>query len=144
VPVDPPGRRARACPGFDPPSAAAVAEPVPPAFDRVAQLRLNMAAGRMAEEAVGIPANVPKPGIKIPGSNVIRFPDRLTITRLEEVKNVKYLALTQQIRDYLAYARANMLTFILHTHPETKYSGPLQDLIDAGQIITKKIDGLSK
>ena len=92
----------------------------------------------------GIPANAPKPSIKIPGSNVRRFPDRLTNARLEEVKNVKYLALTQQIRDYLAYAQANMLTFILHVHPETKYSGPLQDLIDDGQIITKKIEGLSR
>jgi hypothetical protein len=73
-------------------SAPPVAEPLPPVYDPIAQLRLNMAAGRAAEEAVGIPANAPKPRIKIPGSNVNRYPDRLTITRLEEVKNVKYLA----------------------------------------------------
>jgi hypothetical protein len=126
-------------------SAPAIAEPLaPPAFDRVAQLRLNVAAGRAAEAAVGIPANAPKPSIKIPGSTVRRFPDRLTTTRLEEVKNVQYLALTQQIKDYLAYAQANGLIFILHVHPETKYSGPLQDLFNAGQIIPKKIEGLSK
>jgi hypothetical protein len=125
--------------------APALIEPVPPpAFDPIAQLRLNAAAGRAAEEAVGIPANAPKPSIRIPGSNVRRFPDRLTNARLEEVKNVKYLALTQQIRDYLTYSQANALTFVLHVHPETKYSGPLQDLIDAGQIITNKIEGLSK
>jgi hypothetical protein len=103
-----------------------------------------MAAGRAAEAVVGIPANAPKPSIRIPGSTALRFPDRLTEDTLEEVKNVQYQALTQQIRDYLAYAQANQLTFILHVHPETKYSGPLQDLIDAGQIVSKKIEGLSR
>jgi hypothetical protein len=126
-------------------SAPALAEPLlPPAFDPIAQLRINAAAGRAAEEAVGIPVNAPKPSINIPGSVVRRFPDRLTEKTLEEVKNVQYLALTQQLRDYLAYAQANQLTFILHVHPETKYSGPLQDLIDAGQIMPKKIEGLSR
>jgi Restriction endonuclease fold toxin 7 len=86
-------------------SAPAVAEPLPPpAFDPIAQLRVNAAAGRAAEEAVGIPVNAPKPSINIPGSVVRRFPDRLTEKTLEEVKNVQYLALTQQLRDYLAYA----------------------------------------
>jgi hypothetical protein len=121
-----------------------LAKPIPPpVFDPIAQLRLNVAAGRAAEEAVGIPANASKPSIRIPGSG-IRFPDRLTEDTLEEVKNVQYQALTQQLRDYLAYAQANQLTFILHVHPETKYSGPLQDFIDGGKIIAKKIEGLAK
>jgi hypothetical protein len=59
------------------------------------------------------------------------------------VKNVKYLALTKQIRDYLAHAENNGLTFILHVRPETNYSGPLQQLIDAGRIIPKKIPRLT-
>jgi hypothetical protein len=126
-------------------SAPAAAKPLaPPGFDPIAQLRLNVEAGRVAEAVVGIPANAPKPSIRIPGSGGLRFPDRLTDKTLEEVKNVKYLALTQQIRDYLAYAQANQLTFILHVHPETKYSGPLQDLIDTGEIVRRKIEGLSK
>ena len=126
-------------------SAPAVAKPLaPPVFDPIAQLRLNAEAGRAAEEAVGIPANVPKPSIRIPGSGKRRFPDRLTEKTLEEVKNVQYLALTQQIRDYLAYAKANQLTFILHVHPETEYSGPLQQLVDSGQIIDRDIERLSK
>jgi len=116
----------------------------PPVFDPIAQLRLNAEAGRAAEEAVGIPANAPKPTIRIPGSGGVRFPDRLTDKTLEEVKNVQYLALTQQIRDYLAYAQANQLTFILHVHPNTEYSGPLQQLIGSGQIIQRRIVGLSR
>jgi len=126
-------------------SAPAVAEPLaPPVFDPIAQLRLNAEAGRAAEEAVGIPANAPKPSIRIPGSGRWRFPDRVTEKTLEEVKNVQYLALTQQIRDYLAYAQANQLRFILHVHPNTEYSGPLQQLVDSGQIIDRDIEGLSK
>ena len=77
-------------------SAPAVAEPLaPPVFDPIAQLRLNAEAGRAAEEAVGIPANAPKPSIRIPDSGGVRFPDRLTEKTIEEVKNVQYLALTQ-------------------------------------------------
>jgi hypothetical protein len=121
-------------------SAPEVAETVPPpVFDRIAQLRLNAEAGRAGEEVVGIPANAPKPSIKIPGSGSTRFPDRLTIATLEEVKNVQHQALTQQISDYLAYAQHNKLTFILHVRPETEYSGPLRRLIDAGQIQLKHI-----
>ena len=126
-------------------SAPAVAKPLaPPVFDPIAQLRLNVEAGRAGEAALGIPANAPKPSIRIPGSGKIRFPDRLTSTRLEEVKNARYQALTRQIRDYLAYAQANELIFILRVRPGIKYSGPLQDLIDAGQIIPSPIAGLLK
>ena len=115
----------------------------PAAFDRIAQLRLNVETGRVGEEAVGIP-NAPKPSIRIPISGTLRFPDRLTVETIEEVKNVQYQALTRQIRDYLAYAQVNGLTFILHVRPETKYSGPLEDLIDARKIIPRQIKGPSK
>jgi hypothetical protein len=52
--------------------------------------------------------------------------------------------LTQQIRDYLAHAEDNGLTFILHVRPGIKYSRPLKSLIDAGKIIDKPIEGLPK
>jgi Restriction endonuclease fold toxin 7 len=63
---------------------------------------------------------------------------------IEDVKNVKHLAFTQQISDYLEYAQENGLTFILHTRPQTTYSTPLQGLIDAGHIVQKAIPGLPK
>ena len=117
---------------------------VAPILDRAALLRLNAELGRFGEEAVGIPANAPKPSIKISESGATRYPDRLTETTIEEVKNVKYLAFTQQLRDYLSHARNNDLTFILHTRPEATYSGPLQQLIDAGQIKLRYIPRPSK
>jgi Restriction endonuclease fold toxin 7 len=115
-----------------------------PILDRVTLMRLNVELGRLGEEAVGIPANAPKPSIQIPESGVIRYPDRLTEKTIEEVKNVKYLAFTQQLRDYLAHAIDNDLTFILHARPETTYSGPLRQLIDADQIKLKLIPRPSK
>jgi len=126
-------------------SEPGVAETLPPpVLDRIAQLRRNVEVGRAGEEAVGIPPNAPKPSIKISESGITRFPDRLTDETIEEVKNVKYLALTQQIRDYLAHAQDNELTFILHVRPETDYSGPLKRLVDSGQITRKHIAGPSK
>jgi hypothetical protein len=74
-------------------------------------------------------------------SGITRYPDRLTRTSIEEVKNVQYLALTKQLRDYPAHAENNELTFILHLRPETKYSGPLRALIDADRIKLKYIPG---
>ena len=117
---------------------------VAPILDRAALLRLNAELGRLGEEAVGIPANAPKPSIKIPESGVTRYPDRLTQETIEEVKNVKYLAFTQQLRDYLAHAQNNDLTFILHARPDTTYSGLLRQLIDAGHIELRYIPRPSK
>jgi hypothetical protein len=113
-------------------------------LDAAARLRLNVELGRLGEEAVGIPAHVPKSGIKIVESGITRYPDRLTRTTIEEVKNVGYLALTGQLRDYLAHAENNGLTFILHVRPKIEYSRPLQRLIDAGRIIPKDIPAPTK
>jgi hypothetical protein len=92
------------------------------------------AIGREGEDAVGIPANAPKPSIWITSSGTWRFPDRVTEKTIEDVKNVRYLAFTQQLMDYLEHAQENNLSFILHVRPDTRYSGTLQNLIDAGQI----------
>jgi hypothetical protein len=116
---------------------------VAPILDRAALLRLNAELGRVGEDAVGIPAHAPKPSIKVLESGITRYPDRLT-RRTIEVKNVQYLALTRQLRDYLAHAENNDLNFILHVRPETKYSGPLRSLIDADRIKFKYIPGPSR
>lgn len=102
--------------------------------DRMADIRAKGLAG---EEAVGI--NGPKTKIEVDGRN--RYPDRLTENTLEEVKNVKRLSLTKQIRDYYNYSQNNGLEMILHTRSTTKISGPLQDLIDNGYIRHEIIPG---
>jgi hypothetical protein len=72
-------------------------------------------------------------------SGITRYPDRLTNKTIEEVKNVAHLSFTQQLRDYLAHAQENALTFVLHVRPETTYSGPLRTAINSGQIEVRYI-----
>jgi hypothetical protein len=50
----------------------------------------------------------------------------------------------KNIRDYLAHAQDNDLTFILHARPDTIYSGPLRQLIDSGQITLRHISRPAK
>ncbi|SKB57184.1 Restriction endonuclease fold toxin 7 [Luteibacter sp. 22Crub2.1] len=69
------------------------------------------------------------------GSGKTRFPDGIIESiSLSEVKNVSRQGLTSQIRDYLQFSRDNNLRFDLYTNDDTKISGPLQAIIDAGDI----------
>ncbi|WP_237155615.1 RHS repeat-associated core domain-containing protein, partial [Oryzibacter oryziterrae] len=63
-----------------------------------------------------------------------RIPDGMTTETISEVKNVGKQSLTSQLRDYLDFAGRTDRTFNLYTRPETKLSGPLQSLIDDGNI----------
>ena len=83
----------------------------------------------------------PKTGIRIPGTNQLRFPDALTDTTLTEVKNVAYQSYTQQLRDYATFAAQNWLDFQLWVRPSTGLSGPLMDAINSGDIILNFIPG---
>ena len=65
-------------------------------------------------------------------SGATRFPDEVDqkAKTLLEVKNVKSLSYTQQLRDYAAYAKAKGLEFQLWVRRSTTYSAPLQQAID--------------
>lgn len=78
-----------------------------------------------------------KTAIKVNGRT--RIPDALTESTLIEVKNVKTLSFTQQLRDFHTYSKQNGLKFILYTRPNTTLSGPLQEAINSGSIIRKYI-----
>jgi len=95
--------------------------------------------GQAGEEAVGIMG--PKVGIRVPGTNQLRFPDALTNTTLTEVKNVGSLSYSQQLRDYATYCQQNGLRYELWVRPSTRLSGPLLEARDAGQIMIKYIPG---
>ena len=96
--------------------------------------------GQEGEAAVGITG--PKVGLMMP-SGIRRFPDNIdgAAKVLTEVKNVKSLSFTQQLRDYAAYAQQKGLTFNLFVRPSTRLSGPLLQARDAGQIIVNYIPG---
>jgi RHS repeat-associated protein len=92
--------------------------------------------GREGEEAAGLFG--PKKRIQIPGTSRFRVPDRLTDEVLTEVKNVKKLPYTRQLRDYAAYCKANPpLKFVLWVRRSTKLSGPLEQAKNSGEIIIK-------
>ena len=99
------------------------------------------ALGVAGEEAVGVGGSK----LRIPsltGTAKYRIPDRLTSTTLEEVKNVKSLSFTRQLKDFHLYSQQKSLQMILHTRQGTTLSGPLQKLIDNGSIINKTIPKL--
>jgi hypothetical protein len=63
-----------------------------------------------------------------------RIPDGLTSTVLSEVKNVKSMSFTQQLRDFASYASQNGLRFDLFVRPGAGLSGPLLDARAAGAV----------
>lgn len=80
----------------------------------------------------------PKVAIRIPGSGQVRYPDEyLPNVLLKEVKNVEYQSYTQQLRDYVAFAKAKGIPFELWVRPSTTLSKPLKQAIKNGDIIPK-------
>lgn len=94
-------------------------------------LALAKELGIAGETAAGISG--PKKAIEIAGRKL--FPDEITDAALTEVKNVRRLSFTKQLRDYAAYTQGKEIPFFLVTRPGTKLSGPLQRAIDDGLII---------
>jgi RHS repeat-associated protein len=95
--------------------------------------------GRAGEKAAGIVRN----SKRIPsatGTALYRVPDGLTKSTLGEVKNVRNLGLTNQIRDYAAYAEANNLTFELYIRRGngTVLSVPLQKFVTDHNIVLRR------
>ena len=58
-----------------------------------------------------------------------------------EVKNVGRLSFTRQLRDLSAFAKARGFTFELTVRAgnETRLSGPLQQAINAGDIVLRRL-----
>jgi RHS repeat-associated protein len=96
--------------------------------------------GQEGEVAVRTMVDIgPKTAITI--GDRIRITDGLLPTVLTEVKNVKSMSLTQQLRDLFAYAQQNGLRFDLYTRSNTKLTNPLKDAIKNGSITLGTIPG---
>ncbi|MBW7876863.1 MAG: hypothetical protein H3C47_12850 [Candidatus Cloacimonetes bacterium] len=65
-----------------------------------------------------------------------RIPDGIQGKVISEVKNVRKLSLTKQLRDYLDFADSSGRKLHLYVRKDdgTKLSKSLQELIDAGRI----------
>ena len=94
--------------------------------------------GRAGERAVGI--NGPKNAINWNGQKLI--PDQVTKKLLVEVKNVKNLSFTKQLRNYSNFAQTSNRNFELYVRSSTKLSGPLHAARESGSIIIKYIPGM--
>ncbi|TAA41622.1 putative toxin [Pseudoxanthomonas winnipegensis] len=96
--------------------------------------------GREGEVAAGIVKNT----TRIPsatGTAAYRVPDGLTKGLLTEVKNYSgTLRLTNQIKDFLVYAKNTKRTFELVVGKDTKFTKPLQELIDSGEIVLRRLE----
>jgi len=105
------------------------------------RMALARRLGQAGEQAVGISG--PKVGIRIPGTNTMRFPDQINrATRtLTEVKNVRSLSYTRQLRDYAAWTQRKGYGFDLWIRPSTRMSGPLLEARDMGLIQVRYIPG---
>lgn len=83
-------------------------------------------------------ANIGSPSSITTGSDQ-RTAERLPANEIE-VKNVRSLSYTQQLRDFANYARINGLRFDLWVRPDTQLSGPLEEQIANGAIKLRYIE----
>lgn len=82
--------------------------------------------GQAGERLAGIDRSAKQP-INVNGR--VRIPDAMTDSVLKEVKNVKYISNTQQLRDFATYANATGRTLELWVRPTTKVA---KTVISAG------------
>ena len=87
--------------------------------------------GKVGESLAGIN---PKAKQRININGRVRIPDAMTNTTLTEVKNVKYISNTQQLRDFADYAKLTNRNLLLYVRPTTKIS---KTVLDAGWEIRK-------
>jgi hypothetical protein len=97
--------------------------------------------GRAGEAAVRAAFDI-GPATRIAVNGATRIPDGLTATVLSEVKNVRALSYSQQLRDYASFARETGRQFDLYVRPNTQLSAPLQHAWRSGEINIKVIPGL--
>lgn len=105
--------------------------------------RTPQALGKIGEIASGLEKNTERiPSVS--NTAKYRIPDGLNHASktISEVKNVGYQSLTNQLRDSLSYAQSRGYRFDLYIRPDTKLSGPLQQVINSGQIIIKNLNNL--
>ena len=82
--------------------------------------------GKIGEQLAGINPKA-KTAIQVDGR--IRIPDALTDSALIEVKNVKYISNTSQLKDFAAYAKSTGRAMDLYVRPTTKVA---KTVLDAG------------
>lgn len=102
---------------------------------------LARALGKIGEVASGVLKNTNRID-SLTNTARYRIPDQLlpSTKLISEVKNVNTLSLTNQLKDFVAYAQQSGYTFELWTRSTTKITQPLQNLINSRQIIQRILE----
>ena len=95
-------------------------------FEKIATSGSPNTIGKIGEQLAGIDQGA-KVSIFVNGRT--RIPDALTETVLTEVKNVKYISNTRQLKDFSDFALATGRTMDLYVRPTTRIA---RTVIDAG------------
>ncbi|MCU0660174.1 MAG: putative toxin [Candidatus Pacebacteria bacterium] len=100
----------------------------------------NAAKGRAGELASGIVKNTERIE-SATGTASYRIPDGLDHSKksLMEVKNVARLNYTNQMKDFVSYAKDANYSLDLHVRPDTRLSGPLQNALGGVKSTLKNI-----
>ena len=101
-------------------------------------IRANKRAGDTFEAVVGIASRGKKAIPSISGTAVRRVPDEMTELLLREAKSGSNIKLTNQIQDFLDYAKETGRQFILEVREGATIDTRLLDLEKAGQILIRR------
>ena len=97
--------------------------------------------GQQGQLASGVVRNTERIE-SVTGTAKYRIPDGLnrTTKTIDEVKNVRYQALTNQIKDSMYFAQRNGFHFSLYLRPKTQISRQLANEIAKGHIDPKRLN----
>ncbi|AKM07955.1 putative toxin [Pelagerythrobacter marensis] len=108
---------------------------------RAASMAEVRSLGIAGERAVGDIGQ--KVRLNVPGTDRYRVVDGFDdlLNTISEVKNVKSLSYTQQLRDNVTIARSQGARFDLYLRSNTRVTGPLEAAFQRGEIVPRYIPG---
>jgi RHS repeat-associated protein len=104
-----------------------------------AAMRRIAAVGRAGERLAGITRNTERI-VSRTGTAAYRVPDGLSHgdKLIQEVKNVRYLRYTDQLQDFVLYAKERGYRFELFVRRDTQLSDDLQAAVERGDIVLRR------
>jgi len=96
------------------------------------RVKTNAGYGRLGERGnvTGVKQRIPS----ATGTAAFRIPDELTSSELIEVKNVRRLQLTSQIRDFLIFCKDTGRVLVLCVRPDVTLSPAMTALVQSGEL----------
>jgi hypothetical protein len=101
-------------------------------------IRANKRAGDAFEAVLGIASRGKKAIPSMSGTAARRFPDELTEAVVREAKSGSHVKLTNQVQDFIDYAKDQGRQFILEIREAAKVDQKLLDLESAGEITIRR------